>query len=80
MNKQGGLMLGFIFAFFIFLIGMWFLPFIKDSVTDMRTDLNCTSPTLTDGTKVSCLTADVGVPFYIIIILVFIGGLIGNEL
>lgn len=79
-NKKGGLFMGFIFAFFFFLLGMWMLPFLEDSVTDARVNLQCANPLVSDGTKLTCLFVDAGVPYFIIVILIFIGGLIGNEL
>lgn len=80
MNKRGSLFLGALFAFFFFMLGMWMLPFMKDGVTDARDNIQCTNSSISDGAKVTCLIVDVGVPYFIIAILVFIGGFIGNEL
>lgn len=80
MNIKGSLFIGFIFAFFFFLIGIWMLPFMKDMATDARTNLNCSSSSISDGNKLTCLFVDAGVPYYIIIILIFIGGFVGREL
>lgn len=80
MNKRGSLFIGFIFALFFFMLGMWMLPFMKDSATDSRTSLDCTNSSISDGTKLICLEIDAGVSYFIIAILVFIGGIIGNEL
>ena len=79
-NKKGTLFIGFIFAVFFFMIGMWMLPFLKDSATDARTNSDCTNSSISDGAKVTCLIQDLGVPYFIIAVLTFIGGLIGNEL
>lgn len=79
-DKRGSIFLGFIFAIFFFMIGMWMLPFMKDTVTDSRTDLDCTNSSISDGNKVVCLIVDAGVPYFIIAILMFVGGLIGREL
>ena len=80
MNKKGSIMIGVILAFFFFLIGMWMLPFIQDEATTSRTALDCSNSSISDGTKVSCLIVGFGVPYFIIAILVFVGGLIGNRL
>lgn len=80
MNKKGSLFIGFLFAFFFFLIGIVMLPFMKDGLTDARNDIGCTNSSISDGAKVTCLFVDVGVPYFIIAILVFVGGMIGNEL
>lgn len=79
-NKRGGLYIAGLFAFFLLMIGMWMLPFMKDSATSARTNLDCTNSSISDGAKATCLFADAGVPYFIIGILTFVGGLIGNEL
>jgi len=79
-GKKGSLFLGFLFAIMFFMIGIMMLPFIKDSVTDARTNLNCTNSSISDGNKFSCLIVDIGVPYFIIALLTFVGGFIGNEL
>ncbi len=79
-DKKGGLFIGFIFAMFFFMIGMWMLPFIQDQVSDARTDINCSSTAISDGNKLTCLVVDIGIPYFIIAILVFISGLIGRNL
>ena len=79
-NKRGNLFIGFIFAFFFFLLGMWMLPFMKDSVNSSRSNLQCTNSSITDGAKVTCLEVGGGVPYFIIAVLVLVGGFIGKEL
>lgn len=80
MNKKGSLYMGAVFAFFFFLIGMLMLPFIKDMVTDARTDISCSSSSISDGNKLTCLFSDILVPYFILAILTLAGGFIGNEL
>jgi len=36
-----------------------------DDVTQTRTDLDCTNVSVTDGTKINCLTIDLTVPYFI---------------
>lgn len=79
-NKKGDIMLAFSFAFFFFLIGMLMLPFIEDTITSARENLDCTNSSISDGNKISCLYTDVAVPYFIVGILVLVGGFIGNEL
>ena len=73
MNKKGGVFFGFIFAFFILLLGFWMIPFVKDMATDSRTDLDCTNSSISNGEKVTCLGVDGVIPAFIIS-LVLIGG------
>ncbi len=80
MNKKGSMYIAIIFALFFFMVGMLMLPFIKDGVTEARTNINCQSSSITDGAKLVCLGLDIGVPYFIIGILTLIGGFIGNEL
>jgi uncharacterized membrane protein len=79
-DKKGGLFLGLVFALFFMMIGFFMLPFMKDSVSDSRTALDCTNSSISDGGKVTCLAVDLGVPYFILAILIFVGGLIGNKI
>lgn len=78
-GKKGSLYLGFLFAFFFFIFGMLMIPFMKDSATDARTNIQCTNSSISDGTKVTCLITDSSVPYFIIVILTLVGGFIGKE-
>jgi hypothetical protein len=82
MNKKGNMYMGIVFAIFFFMFGMLMLPLIKDGVTGARDDIGCsTSGTLSDGSKLVCLTVlDLGVPYFIVAILTFVGGFVGKEL
>jgi uncharacterized membrane protein len=81
MNKKGGVGLGIIFAIFFFMWGMLMLPLIKDGVTSARDEVGCqVNGSLSDGAKAVCLGLDIGVPIFIVAILTFIGGFIGNKL
>jgi len=80
-NKKGaGMFIAFIFAILFFMVGIWMLPFMQDSATDARTNGDCTNSSISDGAKVTCLFVGAGVPYYIIAILTFVGGLIGRVL
>jgi len=72
--------LGVVFAIFFFMAGMLIIPFIKDNVTDSRTEIQCTNSSISDGAKLTCLVVDTGVPYFILMILALAGGFIGNEL
>ncbi len=81
MNKKGSLVIGFIFAVAFFMFGMLLIPLMKDGVTDARTSVDCTNSSISDGAKAICLVGlDVGVPYFIIVVLTLAGGFIGNEL
>ena len=72
--------MGIIFAFFFMLLGFLMIPFMKDMVTDARTNLSCVDTDLSSGNKFTCIFVGMGVPYFIIAILIFIGGMIGREL
>lgn len=77
-NKKGGAMLGVIFAVAIFMMGNLFIPSLKDDISQVRIDLNCSnSSALSDGTKVLCSEIDLTIPYFILLILSLIGGAIG---
>ena len=67
MNKKGSLFLGMVFAIFFFIIGMLFLPLMKDGVTYARTEVGCSTSSISDGAKLVCLGLDLGVPYFIVI-------------
>ena len=83
MNKKGQAFswgIAIVVSVFIFLIGMMNVGFIKDEVTRARTGLTCSASTISDGTKLICLTIDLVVPYFIIIIFSAAGGLITSRL
>ncbi len=80
MNKKASIYTGMIFALFFFMFGILMLPLMKDVVTTARTNLNCSSSSISDGNKLICLGGDALVPYFIIGILTLAGGFIGNEL
>ncbi len=80
MNKKGGLFLGLMFMFIFFIFGMLMLPYMKDGATEMRTDVQCTNSSISDGAKVTCLLGDSSVPYFIVIIMMLAGGFVGKNL
>lgn len=70
MNKRGqNLLLAILTAIIIFMAGMLFLNHVMDDVTLTRTiGLDCTSSTISDGTKLTCLGVDLVIPLLIMVI------------
>lgn len=64
-NKKGNIFFGFMIGIFIWIMGMLIFPFLTDDITTTRTDLDCTNTSISDGTKLSCLTVDVVAPYFI---------------
>ena len=83
MNNKGQIAelgLAVLIAMMLFMSGMIALNILKDSVTDARTGLSCSSPaTISDGTKILCLIVDGVVPYFIISIISVAGGLIISK-
>ena len=75
MNRRGGVFLGLVIGFMLFMAGMVVLNFIKDDVTSARVNLNCDDMTISDGSKLTCLAVDGVVPYFIIILLSTAGGI-----
>lgn len=85
MNKKAQsrtLALGIITGIFLFIVGMVFMNFIKDEVTRTRNsdNLNCSDSSISDGSKLTCLTVDWVVPYFIITIFAFSGGMFVTRL
>lgn len=78
MNKRASIFLGVAIGLFIYIMGVMFIPFITDDITTTRDDLDCTNTTISDGTKLSCLTVDLVLPyliwFFVSLLLGFIAG------
>lgn len=72
------LLLAFLVAGVIFIIGMGILNIIKPEVTTTRNsdNLDCASSTISDGNKVTCLLIDIVIPYFFIIIVAAAGGII----
>jgi len=76
-NHAQTLAISIITAVVVLIIGLMVINFVKDEVTDARTNLNCESAaTISDGTKVLCLVIDIQVVYWIwIIFSIVIGGI-----
>lgn len=65
MNKRGNLFFGAMIALILWMAGIYFLPYIIDDVTTFRVAMDCTNSSITDTTKITCLTGDIIVPYFI---------------
>lgn len=79
MNKKGNIYASIMVAIIIFMVGMIVVNFISPEITTTYTDLNCAAPA-TDGTKVLCLVVDTVLPYFFILVLSLIGGIITEKL
>ena len=64
-NKKGSFFLGIVLAIFLFISGVLILPYITDDVDTVRTALNCSTTSISSGTKLNCLFVGALVPYYI---------------
>lgn len=80
MNKKGQtLALGIVIAIFLFIIGMMNIDIVKNEVINARnsTNLDCTNASgISDGTKLTCLSVDIVVPYFFLLVLSITGGVI----
>ena len=53
----------------VFVIGFMFINFLMPEVTNFRTDMNCASSTISDGSKLMCLMGDLTIPYIMLTIL-----------
>ena len=80
-NKGQTLGLIIISSIFFFIVGLMVINFITPEVDRTRTDLNCANEaSITDGQKLLCLTLDVTVIYWIILIFSVILGAITSRM
>ena len=67
-------------ALVLFMVGTQFIPFAQDSIDDFRTSYQCsTNSSISDGAKASCLVTDIGIPYFIwLLVSLAIGLLLGG--
>jgi len=69
-NKKGQTMgLAILSTIAVFVIGFMFINFLMPEVTNFRTDMNCISPNISDGSKLMCLMGDLAIPYIMLSIL-----------
>lgn len=69
-----------VIAFLLFFAGSLFVNPLKDSVTDFRTDIGCATPaSLSDGAKLLCLGGDAVIPYFILLLISTIGGIVFSK-
>lgn len=77
MNKKGQtFMISLLTGIMIFLFGIVFINFISPDLTTARTQLQCTTPTISDGAKLTCLFTDTAVIYFIALILSITAGVV----
>jgi hypothetical protein len=77
--QSNSLYFSIIVGIMLFLCGMILLNFIKPSIIDARTNLDCTNSSITDGTKLTCLVVDSVMPYIILLIISLAGGYITEK-
>jgi hypothetical protein len=76
MNRKG-IMTSIWFGIFIFLVGIVFINFLMPDVSDARIALDCSNAAgISDGNKMVCLLVDVTVPYWIMLVISVMGGVI----
>ena len=71
MNKRGVMfILNFMVAVFVLFLVLGYLTPFKDTIQLQRTNMNCSSDTISTGTQITCLGLDMTLWFWIGCILV----------
>ncbi len=79
-NKRGNIFFGVVVALIVWFFGVLFIPFITDDVTSARDLLDCSNNTISDGTKLNCLTVDIVIPYFIWTLMsLAVGFLVGSQ-
>lgn len=81
-NKGQTAMLGLMIGIFIFMMAMVFIDPIKAVISDARgaDQLNCSSSTISDGDKATCLIVDLILPYFIAVVIAIAGAWIGAKI
>jgi uncharacterized membrane protein len=79
-SKKGSLFFGITIALFLYITGVLILPFIVDDVSTFRIGMSCSDPTISDGSKLTCLFGDLTIPYLIwFFISLAVGYLVGAN-
>jgi len=80
-SKKGNVFSTIMIALLIFLVGMLVANFFKPEIDTARIGLNCDdTANITDGTKLMCLSVDITLVYFIILVLSIVGGIITDKL
>jgi len=83
-NKKGQTLgISIIIGITILIVGLMSINFVRDEVTDVRlaSGLDCSNSTgISDGTKLTCLAVDLVVPYFLLLVLSAVGGIIVARL
>jgi len=83
-NKRGQTLgISIIIGITILIVGLMSINFVRDEVTDARlaSGLDCSNSTgISDGTKLTCLAVDLVVPYFLLLVLSAVGGIIVARL
>ena len=81
MNKKANVYSVIILSLMLFMSGMIVANFLKSPIDDARASLDCSNAAgISDGTKFMCLTVDMAMIYWIILIFSIAGGLIADKL
>jgi hypothetical protein len=77
MNKKANVYSVILITFLLFSVGLIIANFLKEPITDARTNLECSNAaSITDGAKLLCLTIDFTMIYFIILVVSIAGGAI----
>jgi hypothetical protein len=62
---MGNVFFGVAIGIFVLVIGVMVIPFFTDDITAMRTNLECSNVSISDGVKLTCLYTDLTIPYFI---------------
>ena len=79
-NKKGNMYMAIMLTIFLFSAGMIVANFLKSPIDAARTSLNCDNAgSITDGSKLLCLTVDSTMIYFIILVCSISGGVILDK-
>jgi len=79
-GKRGNIFFGVFIALIVYIFGILFLPFVTDDITTSRTDLDCSNVSISDVSKINCLSIDLVTPYIIWLLISLALGFIAGGL
>jgi hypothetical protein len=79
-SKKANVLSVVIMAFLLFSVGMLCANFLREPITDARTNLDCSNAAgISDGTKLVCLGTDLTMIYFIMLVLSLAGGAVLDK-
>lgn len=80
MNKKGSILMAILVAGIVFASGMLIVNFLRLDVNIATADMDCNNVNISDGSKITCLGLDIGIPYFFVLIISLASGILAARL